>query len=260
MTFAQVWTYLRWPIAILGLLAVANYALGGLGEAAGGMIEFDASGSILAPDAAATETEDPFAEDLPTAAPLATLEPGTGPVQDGVGIAIADFHVNDTAADVDGEELVITDDADDKIVVAFDIPEGDPTCMVVVNLRITVTEALSTTEIGVFASTVDDPVEVQDNQELTGDLRAVPEPMAIALVQAPGSLVLDVTDGFTDYFTQDFPAGRPFVLTIAPTVPVEPLGGVRFEAVDAAADDPPTLLWTGDPDCGGPGETATEGA
>lgn len=257
MTFSQVWTYLRWPLAVIGLLLVAQYAIGNLGEAAGGMIEFDASGSILAPDDAASETEDPL-DALPTAAPVSTLEPGTGPVVDGLGGAIADLHVNDTAADVDGEELVISDDADDKVVVAFDIPAGDPGCMAVVNLSITAVDVRSPVEIGVFASTVDDPVGVQDNQELTGDLRASATPMATALLEEPGTLTLDLTAGYQEYFTLGLPATQPLVLTIAPTVPVEPLGGVSFAASETGSEAAPTLLWTGIPDCGGTSAAPTE--
>ncbi|HUG87008.1 MAG TPA: hypothetical protein VMM13_20740 [Euzebya sp.] len=253
MTFAQVWTFLRWPLAILGLLVVAQYALSNLSEAAGGMIEFDASGSILAPDAEASESEG-LPEDLPTAEPQpsATLAPGTGPVTDGASTATADFHVEDIIADVDGSELTLGDGEQDAVVVAFDIPAGDPGCMAVVNLSMGVTDVASATEIGIFASAVDEPAEVRDNQEMAADLRAFQSPMQVALITEPATLVVDLTAGFQDYFIHGFPEGRDLVLTIMATVPVEPLGGVSFESIDAEDGEAvPTLLWTGDPECAG---------
>ncbi len=256
MTTSQVWTVLRWPLAILGLLAVVNYALPRLPEAASGMIEFDTTGSILDD---ATESEAPDELDV-AVAPLEepTLQPGTGPVTDGTAPPIADFFVNDTVADVDSEALVLSDDPADSVVVAFDFPAGDPGCMAVVNLNLTVDDVSSPVEVGVFASTIDNPVEVVDNQQVDGDLRATSSPMAVALIQDPGVITFDVTGGFQSYFTQDFPAGKPFTLTIVPTVPVESQGGIRFAAADAGGDTAPTLLWTGTPGC--PVEAApTEG-
>lgn len=261
MTFAQVWTFLRWPLAILGLLVVAQYALSNLSEAAGGMIEFDASGSILAPDDGPTESETPT-DDLPVAEPeaAATLAPGTGPVTDGATTAIADLHVEGIVADVDSPELALGAGENDAVIVSFEIPPGDPSCMEVVNLSMGVTEVASATEIGIFASAVDDPADVRDNQEMADDLRASESPMQVALITEPATLVVDVTNGFQDYFAQGFPEGRDFVLTIMPTVPVEPLGGISFESIDAQLGEaPPTLLWTGIPDCGGAAEDPTEG-
>jgi hypothetical protein len=259
MTPLQVWTILRWPLAIVLLLAVANYALGNLGEAALGMVEFDASGSILAPeDEEAVEGGDDLLADIPEAAPPPVLEPGTGPVTDGTSTAIADFFVNDTVADIDNDGLVIGDNPADSIVIAFDIPAGDPGCMAVVNMNLTAEDVRSSTEIGVFASTVDQPVDVRDNQQVDGDLRATATPMAVARVEAEGQLTLDLTTGFQEYFTQEFDAGRPFVLTVVATVPVETQGGVRFTSTegDPEGESAPRLLWTGTPDC--PGGATTD--
>ncbi len=247
MTFAQVWNFLRWPLAILGLFAIVQYALPRLPEAVAGMIEFDTSGSILA-GGEASETPEPL--NIPVA-PLAvaTLEPGSGPVTDGVSVPIADFFVNDTVADIDNESLVLSDDPADSVVVAFDFPAGDPGCMAVVNLNLTITDVATPVEIGIFASTIDDPVSVVDNQQVDGDLRATATPMAVALIQDPGTITFDVTGGFQSYFTQDFPPGKPFVLTVVPTVPVESQGGVTFVSANAGTEDVPTLLWTGTPGC-----------
>ncbi|CAN5286690.1 hypothetical protein BH23ACT9_BH23ACT9_31070 [soil metagenome] len=248
MTFTQVWSILRWPLAILGLLAVANYALGNLADAAGGMIEFDASGSILAPEEEATEGEDLLA-DLPEPAPIATLAPGTGPVTDGAATPLADFHVNNTVADIVNDSLVLTDNPGDSIVVAFEIPEGDPGCMSVVTMTMTAEDVRSATEVGVFASTLDDPLQTVNNQQVDGDLRATGTPMAVALIESPGAITFDLTAGFQSYFTQNFAADRPFVLTLVATVPVESLGGVRFVSANTESAEAPTLLWTGTPGC-----------
>lgn len=250
MTFAQVWTYLRWPLAIVGLLAIANYAISNLSMAAGGMIEFDASGSILAPDSPSESPEPLDTAALPDAVPATGLQPGTGPVTDGIGTAIADFSVNDTIADATGEELVLSDDPGDIAVVAFDIPDGDPACMDVVTLNLTISDLVTATEIGVFVSSVDDPAAVPDNGAVDGDGRGSPVAIATALGGEPGTLSVDITQGYQEYFTLDLPE-RPLVLTVAPTVPVEPQGGISFESVDAGGETPPTLLWTGAPGCSG---------
>ncbi|WP_370324978.1 hypothetical protein [Euzebya sp.] len=259
MTPAKVWTFLRWPIAILGLLAVVNYALPRLGEAASGMIEFDASGSILAPDEGASESEDPL--DIPVAdIPQSTLQAGTGPVTDGSSTPIADFTVNDSIADIDGESLEISDDPADAIVVAFDIPQGDPACMQAVTLSMTVDDLASPVQLGVFPSTVDQPVDVVDNQAMDPELRAGDE-MAGTLVDDEGEVTFDLTAGFQEYFTLGFPSDKPFVLTLGPTAFVETQGGVSFVAANAEVEgEVPTLLWTGTPGCGGADALPTEGA
>jgi hypothetical protein len=258
MSFAQVWTYLRWPLAIVGLLAIVNYALPRLPEALAGMIEFDPSGSILAPDEDVSESES--ALDVPVAElESPTLQPGTGPVTDGAAVPVADFSVNDTIADIDTDALTLSDDTTDAVVIAFDIPAGDPGCMSAMTLDLTAAEVLSATEIGVWASTLDTPVEVVDNQLVEGDLRVGTTPMATALVEAEGQVAIDVLGGFQSYFLQDFAEGRPFVLTIMATTPVEPLGGVSFVSANVETEDVPTLLWSGTPGCPiGPTDLPTE--
>ena len=249
MSFAQVWTFLRWPLALLGLLAVVAYALPRLPDALGGMIEFDPSGSILAPDEGASESE--VALDVPVAE-LAepTLQPGTGPVTDGSATPIADFSVSETIADIDGETLTLSDDPADAIIIAFDIPPGDPGCMAAVTLNLTASEVNSPVEVGVFPSTLDDPVAVVDNQLVEDELRATPTPIALALVEGEGPVPIDITAGYQEYFLHDFPAGRPLVLTLAATTPVEPPGGASFVSANAEDEEEvPTLLWTGTPGC-----------
>lgn len=255
MTFSTVWSLLRWPLAILGLLAVVNYALPRLSEAASEMIEFDASGSILAPDDGGSESEEGL--DVP----VADLEPQqlqapTGPVTDGVATPIADFYVNDTIADVDSPTLVVSDDEADAAILVFEIPPGDPSCIAVMNLTLTATEVLSPVEIGVFASTVEDAANVADNQAVDGELR-LPTPMAVGLYSSPGTIAFNITGGYQDYFTQGFPPDKPLVLTVVPTVPVDPQGGLTFVASEAQSDQSPQLLYTGTPDCGA---AAAEGA
>ncbi|MEE8603493.1 hypothetical protein [Euzebya tangerina] len=250
MTFARVWTILRWPLAIIGLLAVVNYALPRLGEAAGEMIEFDASGSILAPETEDEPEEDEDALDIPDAelAPE-TLEPPTGPVTDGAATPVADFFVNDIVADVDQPVLVLSDDPADSAVIAFEIPPGAPACMALMNLNLTAVEVASATEVGVYASTIDDPVGVVDNQAIDGDLRATQTPMATALFETTGTVTLDITAGYQQYFTQGFAPGRPLVLTLAAVSPVETQGGVTMAASETADDSVPRLLWNGTPGC-----------
>ncbi|MGI9016737.1 MAG: hypothetical protein ACR2HR_06475 [Euzebya sp.] len=249
MTFSKAWTYIRWPIAILGLFAVVQYALPRLGEAASGMIEFDGSGSIFdAGEASASESS--TALDIPIAdLPPETLEPGTGPVADGTATPIADYFVNDTVATASTEVLTLTDDPADSVVIAFDIPAGDPGCMAVMNLNLTATDVLSSVEVGIYASTVDDPLSVTDNLQQDGDLRATTEPMATALIEGAGTVTFNITGGFQNYFIQDFPPGRPLVLTVAPTAEVESQGGLSLVASESLTEEVPTLLWTGTPGC-----------
>lgn len=246
MTPAKIWTFARWPIAIVALLAVANYAMPRFVATLPTLIEFDASGSILAPETETTETEAP-APVLPTTQP--TLEPPSGEVVDGTAPPTADFFVNDTVADIDTDSLILSDNPGDAIVIAFDLPPGDPQCMSAMTLRLDVQEVASTTEIGVYASTVHDAPEVVDNQQVDGDLRAVASPMATALVEADGPLDLDVLAGYQTYFLQDFPPGTPFVVTIVPTIPVETQGGLRITSSNAENELAPTLTWTGTPGC-----------
>lgn len=247
MTSAQIWTYIRWPIAIVLLAALGNYAYPRFVESLGTLIEFDASGSILAPESETTESETP-AEVLPTSVP--TLAPNTGPVTDGVSTAIADFFVNDTVADVDNESLILSDDPADAIVIAFEIPPGDPGCMSSMSLGLDVAEVSSTTELGVYASSLSEAATIVDNEQVDDpDLRALATPMATALVEQQGRLNLDVLAGFQSYFLQGFPPGTPFVLTIVPTIPVESQGGLRITALDAANEDVPSLSWVGTPGC-----------
>lgn len=256
MSLSTAWALVRWPIAILGLLAIVNYALPRLGEAASGMVEFDASGSILAPAGDASESEAELDVSVADLEPQ-ELEAPTGPVTDGVASPITDFYVNDTIADVDSPTLVISDDPADSAVVAFEIPPGDPACMAVMNLNLTASEVLSPVEIGIFASTVDDPAAVVDNQAMEGELRT-PTPMAIGLYEVPGTVTFNITAGYQDYFTQGFPPGKPLVLTVAPTVPVAPQGGLTFVSADAQSDTSPQLLWNGTPEC--PAEGAAPAA
>ena len=248
MSLTQVWSFVRWPLALLLMLAIVNYALPRLGEAAGEMIEFDASGSILAPE---SESEAPSADlDIPVEpVAQATLEPNEGPVEDGANFALADFYVNGLAADVDNDALIISDEPADQIVIAFPIPPGDPGCMSSMTLTLTATDVSDAVEMGVFASTVDDPASVVDNQAFEDDLRATPTAMATALLEEPGILTLDVLGGFQSYFQQDFAPGRPFVLTLAPTIEVGQQGGVRFVSSEAETDEVPTLAWAGTPGC-----------
>lgn len=247
MTFSTVWSLVRWPIALLGLIAIVNYALPRLGEAASQMVEFDATGSILAPDEGGSESEGGL--DVPVAdLDPQQLQAPTGPVTDGVASPIADFYINDTIADVDSPTLVISDDEADAAVLVFEIPPGDPSCMAVMNLNLTASEVLSPVEIGVFASTVEDAAAVVDNQAVEGDVR-VPTPMAVGLYGTPGTITFNITGGYQDYFNQGFPPDKPLVLTVAPTAAVSPQGGLTFVASEAQTDQSPQLLYSGTPDC-----------
>ncbi|MEO2107777.1 MAG: hypothetical protein ABGZ36_19330 [Actinomycetota bacterium] len=255
MTVAKIWTIIRWPIAIVALLAVANYAYPRFLDTLDTLVEFDASGSILAPESESTETELPVST-VPTAVP--TLAPPTGPVTDGQAAPIADFYVNDTVADIDGTSLILSDDPADSIVVAFDLPPGDPGCMSSLTLGLSVEDVLSTTELGIYPSSLIDAANVVDNQQVDGDLKASPSPMATALVEAEGRLELDVLGGYQSYFLLEHPPGTPFVLTVEPTIDVESQGGVRIVSANAESDASPTLTWVGTPGCP-VGDGATEG-
>ncbi len=247
MTPAKIWTFVRWPIAIVGLLALANYAYPRFVDSLDTLVEFDPSGSVFAP---VTETEGDIVatELLPTTQP--TLEPPTGPVTDGVAAPVADFFVSNRVADIDNDALIIGDVDGDQVVVAFDIPPGDPGCMEAMTLSLSVEEVASAIEIGVFPSTVGNAANIVDNEQVDGDLRASSQQMASALVEAPGRLALDVLAGYQSYFTMDFEPDRPFVVTIAPTVSVEQQGGIRMTASNQENEDAPSLSWVAIPDCG----------
>lgn len=246
MTFARIWTIVRWPLALVGLFAIVNYAYPRFLDTLPDLIEFDASGSIL--DTSTEEPTETFSE-VVVPLPNPTLQPPTGPVVDGFAGPIADFHVNDTVADIDAQDLILTDDAADSVIIAFALPPGDPGCMASVSVTLTVSEVLSPTEIGIFASDVSDAAEVLDNQQVDGDLRLDPTPMTTALLEAPGSLTLDITAGYQRYFTYELPPATPFVLAVVPTIPVETQGGVRFVAADQLNESAPTLTWVGTPGC-----------
>lgn len=248
MSFAQVWTILRWPLAIVGLLAIVAYALPRLPEAVGGMIEFDPSGSILAPAEEGTETEAPL--EIPQAELVEPpLQPPTGPVEDGAAVPIADFAVEDTLADVDAEELPLTDDPGDAAVIAFEIPDGDPSCMAGVALDVTAIAVDSPTTVAVYPSTVEDPLGVVDDLQVGEDLRATPEPIATALIEAEGRVSFGMTAGYQQYFSLGYPEGTPLVLTVAAVPPVDAQGGVVLGALEGEAADAPALRWAGTPGC-----------
>jgi hypothetical protein len=245
MTPSQVWIYLRWPLALLGLLAIVQYALPRLPEAVAGMVEFDPSGSILAPTSE-SESDLPIPEAEIAAA---TLQPGSGAVADGTAQPIADFAVADTVADIDVEAMELSEAPGDAVVIAFDLPAGDPSCMASMTLSLTVADAAGATEVGVWPGTIAEPVEVVDDQLVEGDLRATPTPMATVLVEQAGPIQVDVLGGFQQYFSLDLPAEQPFVLVLQATTPVEPGGGVAFASANAQDETVPTLSWTGTPGC-----------
>lgn len=247
MTFNQVWTFIRWPIAILGLALVVNYALPRLAEVSGDLVEFNGGPLLTGETESAAPEADPL--DVPvTEIGEPTLQAPTGPVTDGAATPLADYFVNDTIVDVDGT-LVLSDDPADAIVLAFDIPAGDPGCMAVMNLNLTASEVLSQTTVGVYPSTDDQPQAVVDNGSSTEDLRASDEPIATLNIGQPGTVTFDITAGYQAYFNQDFPPGRPLALTIAAIGEVGTQGGVSFVASESADEEVPRLLWTGTPGC-----------
>ena len=130
--------------------------------------------------------------------------------------------------------------------------------MALMTLNLTATDVASATEVGVYASTIDDPAGVVDNQALEGDLRATQTPMATALFESTGTLSLDITAGYQQYFTQEFAPGRPFVLTLVATSAVDTQGGVTLAASEVADDSSPRLQWTGTEGC--PLASVDEGA
>ncbi len=252
MTAARIWTWVRWPIAIVALLLVVRYATPRALEALKGTIEFGAEeGSIFsAGDDEATETETPL-DVVPE--PVQTLEPPSGPAEDGATLASADFHVNDQIADVDAEALLIGDDEGDAIVVAYPLPQGDPSCLAGMSALLTIDDVASTTEIGVFLGNVPTADEVVDNQFVEGPLTLTEEPIQRILVESEGRLDIDVLAAYQSYFTQGLPPGSPFVLVVQATVPVELQGGLSMTALETETEAAPTLAWTAVPDCGGEG-------
>lgn len=251
MTPMQVWTIIRWPIALLALAAVANYALPRFVETLPTMVEFDAGG-IFEGGPTETETEADLA--LPAPAPTAepTLAPPTGPVADGEALPIADLYVNGRAANVVDEELLLTDDAEDSITLAFDLPPGDPSCMTSMTLTMTATSVPADgVQASLFASSLTDAVEIGQNFQVDGDLRQSPTAAAMAspLITAAGPVEMDVLNGYQTYFSLGYPPATPFVVTMQ-TVTQPPVGDpLAFVSSRAENEQVPVLRWTGDPAC-----------
>lgn len=249
MTPATVWTVLRWPLAIVGLLALASYAYPRFIETLPTMVEFDASGSILAPEASETASESALADPVPTPAAPATLATPTGPVIDGSATPLADLHVTREAAVVDASRLVLTDDPDDSITVAFPLPPGNPDCFATMTLTMTAAEVSSPTQVSLFPSTLVEAPGLVNDQQVEGDLAASPQAMQTALVDQPGPVALDLLAAYPDYFDLGQPPGAPLVMTMVPAVPVDSQGGVAFVASETGPEQAPLLSWTGVPDC-----------
>lgn len=240
----RIWEFLRWPLAVALLGWVVYWTAPRAVEALGNSFEFGTTGGL-------TETEAATATPTPTETPV---QIPTGPVDDGTAAPLTDFAVDGgVIAGLAAEEIVISEEPGDAVVLAFDAIGGDPGCLATVLLEIAVIDA-TTTEVGAWPASAVDPGTVADGVAVPDPLLLNPQPGARALTDgSPGRLQWDITAAYQEWVTSgQAPADGPFTLAVTATSPVEPGGGVQFASSDAGEDDAPSLTWTGVEGCGAP--------
>ena len=251
MTAQRIWTFVRWPVAIVVMLGIVAYAAPRARDAIGGMIDFGfEEGSIFDPDGADATEE---ATTVPGSEDPAVAELPTGPVEDGSAQPTADFGLSGGTADaVDAPEIAIGSQ-EGAAVLAFAPIDGSPDCLATMTLGISVLEATQT-EIGIFVAALSGVDAVATGEAVTGDVVTTDTPFAVALVADSGRLELDVSLAYRDFLTGSGASGEPFVLSVVPTSTLEEGGGITFAASEQGAEAGPALTWTGIEGC--TGETA----
>lgn len=259
MTFARIWVWLRWPLALLLMVAIVRYAMPRFLDAAGSAVSFNFGDSLLF----AGGSEEPSAE--PTGAPSEVIDPTllqrpAGPVEDGSATPVADFDASEGSVDdLTAEELVIGDVLGDVVLLAFNLVDGDPDCLTSMELAVEVLAADGETEIGIWPTYQGDAATFDQFEAIADPLVFPGLPTALAGVAAPGRLEqLDVLAAYRAIFDAGLPAGSVFTLAVQPTGTLEEGGGVVF-ASSEAGDEAPVLSWTGAPGCP-VGEPAGTGA
>lgn len=237
MNLGEIWRYFKWPITIAAMVivALASYAL--LKATWQDMFKLDASQSSIF---GGSKSEDP-GEAKKEADPT-VVQRGTGPVEDATLKPIAAFGVSDGKVSPKGDGYSIADQPLNRMVVAFDVPKGNPACLASLEVNMKVKKAKGQVVLGLFPSKVTDPKGVQPGSEQPGDLLLSPTPMSLNALGAPGDFAADITAHFDDWFNMNHPAGTPFTLTVAPAEAVAPGEEVIISST-------PTLNVKGTPGC-----------
>jgi len=227
----QLWGWVRWPLAAVGLVLVF---------------------AITAPAAihalmSSVELRDPQQDRVKMEPPPKLL--AGGPVSDGSAPPIADFAARHGAVAESGEPTIaLTGEQGSAIVLAFPMIPGNSTCVGNVWIEMTALQA-TPTEMGSFGASASSAGELTDGAPLPAGLRTGEEPTWRAFTATPGRLRWDVTSAYRDFLTNgQASAGAPFVAAITTTRSEQPGGVVRFAASESRANAP-ALIWSGIPGC-----------
>lgn len=236
MNMGDIWRYFKWPITITVMVVVALGSWATLKATWKDMFVFDASqSSVLGgqkSESAATEsTQD-----------TSVVQPGTGPVQDATLKAIAAFGVSQGVVSPKADGYAISDDPLNRMVIAFDVPAGNPACVAALEVNMKVQSTKGQVVLGLFPSKVTEPAKATPGSQQPSDLLLSPSAMSLNALGAPGEFKADITAHFADWFTMNHPAGTPFTLTVAPAEAVAPGDEVVIGAN-------PTLTVKGTPGC-----------
>lgn len=237
MNLGEIWRYFKWPItiAVMVIVGLASWAL--LKATWKDMFTLDTSQSSIFGGAKSEEPGDEKKEADPT-----VVQPGTGPVEDATLKPIAAFGVTDGKVLPKADGYSISDQPLSRMVVAFDVPKGNPACVATLEVKMKVQKAKGQVVLGLFPSKVTDPKSVQPGSNQPSDLLLSPTPMSLNALGNPGEFSADITAHFADWFTMNHPAGTPFTLTLAPAEAVAP----GEEVIISSA---PTMTVKGTPGC-----------
>ncbi len=200
------------------------------------MFLIDASQSSVLGGQKSEQTEEPKAADA------SIVQPGTGPVADANQKAIAAFGVSEGKVVPKADGYSISDQPLNRMVVAFDVPAGNPACVASLEVAMKVQKAKGQVVLGVFPSKVTTPQNVNPGDDQESDLTLSPRAMSLNALGNPGDFKADITAHFADWFTMNHPAGTPFTLTLAPAEAIEPGDEVVISST-------PTLNVKGTPGC-----------
>jgi hypothetical protein len=227
----QLWQWVRWPLALFGLVLVVAVTVPAAIHALSSSVE------LRDPRQARVEAK-PAPDQL-----------AGGPVSDGSAPPVADFVARRrVVAESGASELVLTDEQGNAVVLAFPVIPGNPTCVGNVWIEMTVLQA-TPTELGSFRASAYNADHLADGAPLPAVLLVDKEPSWKAFTAASGRLRWDVTSAYRDFLTSgQAPAGAPFVAAISVTRSDQPGGGVRFAASESGVNAP-ALIWNGVPGC-----------
>lgn len=244
---ARIWRTARWflvlgvgALLVMWVVPMALDALSGslvFGDAASdedGDGDGELEGDPADPDREADDPAEPVGE-VPT-----------GPVSDGQAVADADFALRDGVVRQEGAEVLTLSQQGDAAVVVFPLIDGDPGCVRSVEFELGLREA-DPTPVAVYAAGIHAPLadgDAVDDARLDGTVHALG-----VTDGSPGRLRWDVTDLYRSWAAADLaPPGTPFAVVVS--APPDDPAALTFSALEAGADDAPTLAWEGEPGCG----------